>query len=138
MDKQGHLGAAGGLARQFSRFAGVGFAAALFHYTALIGLVEGARWAPVKATLVGYLLGGLVSYWLNRRHVFVSDRPHRQAIWRFASVALAGFGLTYLFMHLFVELWRLPYLPAQFATTGLVVLWSFIANRLWTFAGRSG
>jgi putative flippase GtrA len=138
MDKPGHSPSAGGLARQFSRFAGVGLVAALFHYTALIGLVEGWSWTPVKATLIGYLLGGLVSYWLNRRHVFQSDRPHHQAAWRFVFVALAGFGLTFAFMHLFVEIWRLPYLPAQFVTTGLIVLWSFIANRLWTFAESAG
>jgi putative flippase GtrA len=125
------------LTRQFGLFAGVGLTAAVFHYGALIGLVEWVGWAPVPATLAGYVVGGLVSYTLNRRHVFFSDRPHHEAAWRFAGVAGVGFGLTYLFMHLFVERWQLAYLPAQFVTTAIVVLWSFLANRLWTFAGRT-
>ena len=29
-----------------------------------------------------------------------------------------------------------PYLPAQLVTTGIVLFWSFLANRVWTF-GRS-
>jgi putative flippase GtrA len=28
----------------------------------------------------------------------------------------------------------LPYLPAQLVTTGLVMGWSFLAHKLWTFA----
>jgi len=53
----------------------VGVAASLAHYSVLIALVEGARWAPVPATLIGYVVGGVVSYALNRQHTFASDRP---------------------------------------------------------------
>ena len=31
--------------------------------------------------------------------------------------------------------WGAPYLLAQVATTGIVMLWSFTANRWWTFRG---
>lgn len=121
------------LTRQISAFAVVGLIAALAHYGALVGLVEGAGWRAVPATLVGYVAGGLVSYALNRRHTFASDRPHAEAGWRFAAVAGVGFGLTWGFMHLFVDVLGAPYLPAQLVTTGLVLVWSFLANKLWTF-----
>jgi putative flippase GtrA len=121
------------LLRQFSAFIWVGLIAAVVHYGLLIGLVEGAGLAPVPATLIGYLGGGLVSYVLNRRHTFASARPHEEAGWRFALVAGVGFLLTYFFMHLFVDSLRIPYLLAQVITTGLVMLWSFGANRIWTF-----
>ena len=123
------------LARQFSAFLGVGVVSAIVHYSALVGLVEGLAVGPVPATLAGYILGGIVSYWLNRRYAFRSDRPHREATWRFALVAGVGFVLTGLFMALFTGRWGLPYLPAQVLTTGIVLFWSFIANRLWTFSG---
>jgi putative flippase GtrA len=122
------------LARQFSAFAGVGLVSAVMHYGALVGLVEGFAMGPVPATLAGYILGGVVSYWLNRRYAFRSERPHREATWRFALVAGVGFVLTGLFMALFTGRWGLPYLPAQVLTTGVVLFWSFIANRLWTFS----
>ncbi|NNM71317.1 GtrA family protein [Enterovirga sp. DB1703] len=121
------------LLRQFSAFFGVGIAAAIVHYGLLVSLVEGYRMEAVRATLVGYVGGGIVSYLLNRRHTYASDRPHREAGWRFAVVALVGFGLTWAAMALFVRALGAPYLPAQVATTGIVLVWSFLAHKLWTF-----
>ena len=91
------------LPRQLSTYALVGAVASLAHYAVLIALVEIGGAPPVPAALCGYVVGGIVSYLLNRRHTFASDRPHREAAWRFALVALLGFGLTYAFMRLFVE-----------------------------------
>lgn len=125
-----------GLLRQFSRFFGVGVAASLVHYGLLVGLVEWGKTAPVPATLAGYLGGGLVSYWLNRRHTYETDRSHADAGWRFAVVAGVGFLCTWGLMTLFVDWLGWPYLPAQFLTTGLVLLWSFSAHKLFTFGER--
>jgi putative flippase GtrA len=123
----------GSLLRQASTFFGVGIAAAIVHYGLLVSLVEGYRMEAVRATLVGYVGGGVVSYLLNRRHTYASDRPHREAGWRFALVALVGFALTWIFMALFVRAFGAPYLPAQVVTTGIVLVWSFLAHKLWTF-----
>jgi len=122
------------LARQFTAFFGVGLVAAVAHYGLLIALVEGGGLHPVPATLAGYVAGGLVSYALNRRHTYTSRRPHREATWRFALVAFVGFLLTWLFMYAFTIWLGAPYLPAQLVTTGIVMLWSFLAHRAWTFA----
>lgn len=121
------------LARQFSAFFGVGLVAAVVHYGTLVGLVEFGLFTPVPATLAGYVLGGIVSYALNRRFAFESDRPHSEATWRFAVVAGVGFLLTGLLMAWLNGRLGLPYLLAQVLTTGIVMLWSFGANRWWTF-----
>jgi putative flippase GtrA len=119
--------------RQVTAFFGVGLVAAIVHYGLLVSLVEGYRMEAVRATLIGYIGGGVVSYLLNRRHTYASERPHREAGWRFAAVALVGFGLTWGFMALFVRGLGAPYLPAQIVTTGIVLVWSFLAHKLWTF-----
>ena len=121
------------ISRQFGAFFGVGLLAAFVHYGLLVSLVEGYRLDPVPAALVGYAGGGFVSYLLNRRHTYRSERPHRQAAWRFALVALVGFGLTWCFMALLVRSLGAPYLPAQILTTAIVLVWSFVAHKLWTF-----
>jgi putative flippase GtrA len=121
------------LTRQLGAFAGVGILAAVVHYGLLIGLVEGHYAAPVGATLTGYVAGGVVSYLLNRRLTYASDRAHREAVWRFTLVAFVGFLLTWLFMQVLTGWLHAPYLPAQLATTGIVLVWSFIAHKLWTF-----
>lgn len=63
----------------------------------------------------------------------MSDRPHEEAVWRFSLVATVAFVLTYLFMRLFHEIAHVPYLLAQVGTTLIVMIWTFAANRLWTF-----
>jgi putative flippase GtrA len=122
------------LFRQLSTFAGVGFVATAVHYVILVAAVEIAAWSAVAAALAGFCAGGAVSYWLNRRHTFKSKRPHKDAVWRFALVASGGFALTYILMTLMAEVGRIPYLRAQVATTGVVMLWSFAAHRKFTFA----
>lgn len=125
------------LFRQFSSFAAVGAIATGVHYALLIGLVEMFGVAAVPAALGGFCAGGTVSYVLNRRHVFHSEKPHEEAIVRFALVALVGFGLTYVFMSIMVEAAGLPYLLAQAVTTGIVLLWNFAAHKMWTFRTRA-
>ena len=90
----------------------------------------------MPATLVGYVCGGVTSYLLNRRHTFVSERSHREAVWRFALVAGVGFLMTWALMTLFVDRLGAPYLPAQLLTTGIVQFWSFLGNKLWTFGAK--
>jgi putative flippase GtrA len=124
------------LAVQFTTYVGVGLGALATHYGLLVALVEFAHADPVPAALVGYVAGGVVSYSLNRRHTYASDRPHAEATWRFALVALIGLGLTWLLMAALTRWAGLAYLPAQLLTTGLVVFWNFSGNKLWTFAVR--
>jgi putative flippase GtrA len=119
--------------KQLSSFVGVGVIASLIHYALLVTLVEVGGLAPVPSALCGFTVGGIVSYGLNRRHTFVSERPHQQAAWRFALVATVAFVLTYIFMRLFHETGHMPYLLAQLVTTGIVMIWTFGANKLWTF-----
>ncbi len=122
--------------RQITAFAGVGVIAAVVHYGLLAGLVELAGVAPVPATLVGYVGGGLVSYWLNRTHTYQSDRPHGEAGWRFAVVAGVGFGLTWLCMSVLHGRYGVQYMLAQVMTTLIVMAWSYLAHRIWTFGAR--
>ena len=121
------------LTHQVTAFMGVGVVAAVAHYGVLVGLVEAGGSDPVPATLLGYVAGGVVSYALNRRLTYASERPHAEAGWRFMVVAAVGFLLTGAFMHAFTAWLGAPYLPAQLATTGIVLFWSFIAHKVWTF-----
>ena len=125
-----------GPARQLMAFGGAGIAAAIVHYGLLIGLVQSGTLSPVPATLCGYVAGGGVSYALNRRHTYRSDRPHQEAAWRFAVVACIGFLITFAVMSVLVDRLTLPYLPAQLLTTGLVLVWSFSAHKWWTFGTK--
>ena len=118
---------------QFLRYASVGVAAFVVHYATLIGLVETHTLSPDLAALGGFITGGIVSYILNRRFTFDSDHSHAVAGPRFAITAAVGFVLTYLLMHGMTERLGIHYLIAQLITTGIVLIWTFLGNRFWTF-----
>jgi putative flippase GtrA len=124
--------------RQLLAYIFAGGLTAVAHYGVLIGLVELAHVDPVPATLAGFVVGAVVSYALNRWMTFDATRSHAQATWRFGLIALGGFGLTWLLMHLFVAQFGLPYLPMQFVTTGFVMVFSFLGHKFFSFADRSG
>lgn len=115
----------------------MGLTATAAHYCVLVILVQLFAIDPVPATLVGFTIGGVLSYSLNRKHTFASIRPHGEAVWRFFVVASVAFALTFIFMRTMVDRWHWPYLFAQVITTGLVMIWTFGANRFWTFGDKA-
>lgn len=125
------------LARQFVAFFGVGIVAALVHYSLLWLLVEAFFYDPVSAALAGYVAGGVVSYVLNRIFTYDAERGHLDAGWRFAVVAGIGFLLTWLLMSLFTRWLLWHYFLSQVVTTGIVLIWSFLAHKYWSFRDRS-
>lgn len=124
--------------RQLLAYVFAGGLTAVAHYGVLVGLVELARVDPVQATLAGFVVGAIVSYALNRWMTFEATRSHAQASWRFGLIAIGGFGLTWMLMHLFVTRLSLPYLPMQFVTTGFVMVFSFLGHKFFSFADRAG
>ncbi len=124
--------------KQFSSFVVIGVIVTCVHYGLLIGLVESDLMDEVPATLTGYLFGGILSYRLNRRYAFHSSRPHAEATWRFAAVAGVGFVVTGVTMHFLHEVLGFHYLLVQLVCSSLVMVWSFTANRFWTFGVPEG
>ena len=118
----------------FSSFVVVGAIATGIQYAILIALVEGFAVDPVAASVTGYLLSAIANYALNYCYSFRSERPHREALPRFAFVAGVGLALNGVLMAALVRGFGLAYVAAQVLTTGIVLLWSFPANRVWSFA----
>jgi putative flippase GtrA len=121
---------------QLASYGWIGAATAVVHYGVLIALVELSGVAAVPATLAGFVAGAGVSYALNRRFTFATERSHGAAGWRFLVIAAGGFVATWALMTLFVDWLGLPYLPMQLVTTGLVMGLSFTGHKFWSFADR--
>jgi putative flippase GtrA len=118
---------------QFLRYAGAGAVGTALHYAILVGLVQLARLDAVVASTAGAVAGALVNYALNHRYTFASGRAHREALPRFALVALLGIALNALVMTAVLVLAGPHYLVAQVAATAAVLAAGFLANRAWTF-----
>ena len=119
--------------RQFAMFVLVGCAAAVGHYGLLVVLVELFAAPAVPASAAGFVVGGIISYLLNYRFVFNSAGQHLPTAGKFLAVASAGLALNSAIMWVLTHWVPLHYLLAQVTATGTVMLWSYGANRFWTF-----
>lgn len=123
--------------RQFLRFAGTGAIGTVVQYIVLIALVQLAVAGAVAASFIGFVCGALVNYFLSRHYVFQSSIPHREALAKFFTVAVIGLVLNTLVMAAGVYLLNWYYIVAQIAATGVVLVWNFAGNKLWTFREKS-
>ena len=121
------------MAPQFLRYAAAGALGTGLHYAVLIGLVQFVRVDAVLASTVGAVVGAVVNYALNYRYTFGSDRAHRQALPRFALVAVAGIAVNALVMAGVLAFAGPHYLVAQVIATATVLAAGYLANRAWTF-----
>ena len=124
------------IARQFLLFSTAGGFAAIGHYGTLIALSELAGTPPLPASLAGFLVGGVISYVLNYRFTFRSTKQHGEALTKFLTVAAVGLVLNGAVMAALTGGARLHYLAAQVAATAVVLVWTFLCNRYWTFRDK--
>lgn len=121
------------LAKPFTKFAGVGAIGTAGHYATLFVLVDLVGVGVVAASSAGFLVGGTINYLLNYKFTFQSQQSHTSTAPRFFAIALGGFLLNGAAMALFVSQIGLHYLLAQVITTGIILIWTFLANHYWTF-----
>jgi putative flippase GtrA len=121
---------------QFKRFALVGLAATATTFAILIFGVEVVGISAVAASLIGYTLGIFVNYALNYRFTFRSNNSHLNVFPKFLVVMISGLVFNAVIMLVCVDLVGLHYMLAQLIAVALVLIWSFTANRFWSFSGR--
>lgn len=118
---------------QLMKFLVVGGLSTICQYAILIGLVELFRTDPVIASGIGAFFGAVLNYFLNKSTTFQSTAKHKTAVPRFVLVAAIAIGLNAFLMALFTKSLGVTYIPAQIITTGLIVFFTYNANRIWTF-----
>lgn len=119
---------------QFLRFTLVGGVGTAAHYSILILLVSGLHVHPVPGSTVGFLVGMIINYTLNKSFTFSSTRAHREAFWRFATVAAIGISINTSAMAFLTMILNLHYLLAQVLATALALSWNFLGSRHWVFS----
>ncbi len=118
--------------RQLIRYACVGAVATAAHYAILIVGVQWAHWPAWLASGYGAAIGAQVAYLGNRWFTF-AYRAGIGASWlRFQVLALAGALLGMAIVAVAVR-GGLYYVLAQMVATGIVMLLTFVLNRIWTF-----
>lgn len=120
------------VAREFLRFAAVGVAATSAHYAVLIALTELGGVDPVPATAVGFAVGAVVSYVLNRAFTFAARPAIASSLAKFLAIALVGAFINAGIVALLIGQ-GLYYLVAQVIATLVVLVWNYAGARLIVF-----
>lgn len=118
-------------------FACVGGCSTLIHYLILAIFVEVLETHPVTATTMGFIGGASFNYVANRRFTFESKASHVIALPKFLTVALTGAAMNAGIVGWLSAQTSAHYLLSQICATGVVLVWNFSANAIWTFKQAS-
>jgi putative flippase GtrA len=120
--------------RQFVKYGVVGASNTVLTfvvYTVLVTL--GLEY--LVAVVLGYCVGSLNSYILNRHWTFQArDIAHTTAGTRFAIVQAFAIAANVLLLYVFVHHLGVAKIPAQAILTLPILAITFFANRWWSFA----
>ncbi len=97
-------------------------------------LVEFFGFNPIVAALFGFLFAVTNNFFLNKFWTFRVASTNYRKLWiKFFLVSSTGLSITLLLMYLFWEIFGIYYLLAKLLTSGIVLIWNFLANKFWTF-----
>jgi putative flippase GtrA len=124
------------LARRFSevsviRFGVVGVSNTVIGFAAFWSLHHLMPAAGAQG--VGYTLGGLWSYYWNRRWTFQSRGKVAGEASRFLSLQFGFMLLSSMLLGLLVDHAHLPSWPCWLAVSALITVLNFVASRYWAF-----
>jgi len=121
------------LIAQFLKFGIVGISntlIALAVYTVLLKVL--GVWY-LAASAIGFALGAVNGFLLNRRWTFSDHVGDALTPVRWGIVQSCGLALNEGLLYVFVHDVRLDKLIAQLCATAIVTVLTFVANRAWTF-----
>lgn len=130
---------------EFLRYVVVGGIAFLADFGALVGSQElffhqyagGVYWA----TVVGFVVGLAVNYFLSLLFVFTSAKDKGKgrsfgAFLIFGVVGLLGLGWTELGMWVGVACLKWNYMVVKIFVTGAVLMWNYLGRKILVFSGK--
>jgi len=121
------------IATQFTKFLMVGGLATVLHYVVLFIATGVYVIDAVIGSGLGALTGALLGFILNFHYTFSSRKTYLGTSIRYLFVFAIGLTLNLFLMFVLAKIASIHYFYAQLATTSVVLIWNFFANRKWTF-----
>jgi len=117
------------------RYAVVGMIGTVVHIGSTMILVEFLMVNPVTASIIGFVLTVLLSFYLNSCWTFGVPASDASRLIKYATVSLLGLLLNTLIMYLTVEVFVLDYRVGLVLLVLIIPVHNFSWNYLWSFRG---
>lgn len=119
---------------KFLKFGIVGATGVVVDFGVTWLLKEQMRLNKYIANSMGFACAVISNYFLNRIWTFHSADPHMgMQFAKFSGVALIGLGMNNAIIYYLSERRGVKFYTAKLIATGVVMLWNFGANYLFTF-----
>jgi putative flippase GtrA len=118
---------------QFVKFGTVGVSNTLLTFLVYTLLLKVFGVWYLAASAIGFLVGAINGFLLNRRWTFKEHVGDALTPVRWGIVQGCGLGLNEALLYLFVDGAHVDKLLSQAFATGVVTVLTFLANRAWTF-----
>ena len=122
---------------QFVKFGIVGVSNTLLTFAVYTVLLKAFGVWYLAASAIGFGVGTVNSFLLNRRWTFRGHVGDAFTPVRWAVVQCGGLAVNEGLLYLFVHDARVEKLLAQALATGVVTVSTFFANRAWTFRAHA-
>jgi putative flippase GtrA len=99
-------------------------------YVAFLVLLHEQMEPKLAASLL-YVIGALISFWLNRKLVFDSSVHIRTSLLRLVFMLLAGYVLNILMLYIFVDLYKAAAWLIQIFSVILVSVFFYLVNKFY-------
>ena len=125
-------------AKQFAKFALVGFASLAVDYCLLIVLVEKLHVNYLFGTTVSFIASVVVNYFLSIKYVFSSrdDMSRKREFTIFAVLSAIGLALTDVFMYVGVAFLSIGYQAMKLISTFMVTWYNYFSRRKFLNGGQ--
>jgi len=118
----------------FIKYCIVGATGTFVDLAALYIFVEYFKLPVLLGATFSFFLAVVNNFLLNKLWTFKNKSlNYRKLFIKFLVVSLVGLGLTLTSMVFFVNILGLWYMLAKILSSGIVLTWNFLGNKLWTF-----
>lgn len=124
--------------KQLIRYIAVGMFNTLLGYLVIFGCMYIAGMSPEASNVIGYAVGLMVSYGLNRRFTFNSSQARGKEMIRFVTVFAIAYGLNFAALILLIHNFGLHKGASQVAAGIVYVAASYLMNKYYVFKVRHG
>lgn len=119
--------------KQLIRFVTVGVLNTILGYCVIFAFMYLFKFSPEVSNFIGYLVGLVASYFLNRIYTFNSKQDRRSEVFKFISVFIMAYALNFAVLLILIHVIYFHEGVSQLIAGFFYVIASFVMNKYYVF-----